>query len=222
MHGKFGAASLLQGGPGPHNWCSPLAQYVLGIEPKIVLADIPDYEVQQKLLHLQQCTNEEEFGILIDDLDDRFDAGYNKAKVTLTDKEDIIMKVSRYYVISRQLEEMQQMCKGLNSFGLLDSLKDFAASALSEFVDDPKMLKSSLIKEMYQVEYSKVGTEERSRKEDVLYQRYQFLDELDTGMEKTVMLHDIDAPQEQMRSIGLQAVLRFLTGSSYPPVTFNK
>ncbi len=36
------------------------------------------------------------------------------------------------------------------------------------------------------------------------------------------MLHDIDAPPEQMRSIGLQAVLRFLTGSSYPPVTFNK
>ncbi len=50
------------------------------------------------MLHLQHYTNEEEFGILIDDLDERFDAGYNKAKVTVIDKEDIIMKVSRYYV----------------------------------------------------------------------------------------------------------------------------
>ncbi len=52
VYGKFVAASLLQGGPGPHNWCSPLAQYVLGIEPKIVLADIPDYKVQL----LECCT----------------------------------------------------------------------------------------------------------------------------------------------------------------------
>eukprot|EP00794_Sanderia_malayensis_P014581 gene14581-16084_t len=57
IYGKFAAASLLQGGPGPHIWCRPLTQYVLGIEPKIVLEDIPDYEVQQKLLHIQRCTN---------------------------------------------------------------------------------------------------------------------------------------------------------------------
>eukprot|EP00794_Sanderia_malayensis_P014582 gene14582-16085_t len=138
------------------------------------------------------------------------------------DKDDIIMKLSRYYVISRQLEEIQQMCKGLNSFGLLDSLKDFADSAIAEFVYDPKTLKSSLIKNMYQVEYSKTGTEERDREEDLIYQWYQFLDELNAGMEKEVMLHDIDAPHGQVRKIGLQAVLRFLTGSSYPPVTFKK
>eukprot|EP00794_Sanderia_malayensis_P001841 gene1841-2071_t len=82
IYGKFVAASLLQGGPGPHNWCRPLTQYVLGIEPKIVLEDIPDYEVQQKLLHIQRCTNEEEFSVLIDALDERFDAGYNKPIVS--------------------------------------------------------------------------------------------------------------------------------------------
>eukprot|EP00794_Sanderia_malayensis_P001840 gene1840-2070_t len=124
------------------------------------------------------------------------------------DKDDIIMKLSRYYVISRQLEEIQQMCKGLNSFGLLDSLKDFADSAIAEFVYDQNTLKSSLIKNMYQVEYSKTGTEERDREEDLIYQWYQFLDELDAGMEKEVMLHDIDAPHGQVRKIGLQATFK--------------
>eukprot|EP00794_Sanderia_malayensis_P006636 gene6636-7383_t len=120
----------------------------MGIEPKIVLENI----------------------VLIDALDERFDAGYNKPIVSLMDKDDIIMKLSRYCVISRQLEEIQQMCRGLNSFGLLESLKDFADRAIAESLYDPGPLKSSLIKNIYQVEYSKTGTEERVKEEGRIYQ----------------------------------------------------
>eukprot|EP00112_Aurelia_sp_Birch-Aquarium-sp1_P013568 Seg2881.8 transcript_id=Seg2881.8/GoldUCD/mRNA.D3Y31 product="G2/M phase-specific E3 ubiquitin-protein ligase" protein_id=Seg2881.8/GoldUCD/D3Y31 len=200
MYGKFVALSLLQGGPGPHNWCKPLAQYVLGLEPTISVEHIPDYEVQAKLGEIQQCADEEEFTKLLQDLDERFDAGYNKLQVTLSDKEDLIRKLSRYFVISRQLEEIHQMCKGLDSFGLLDGLKEFAESAMAEFVYEPEALKSSLIKEMYQW--------------------YQFLDELEVGMKKDLMVYDIDALVGKPCTIDLQAVLRFLTGSKYPPVTF--
>ena len=68
------------------------------------------------------------------DFEERFVSGYNKFLIKLSDKADLLQKVSLYYVITRQLEPIQQFTSGLSSYSLLSSLRKFKAQAEKEFI----------------------------------------------------------------------------------------
>ena len=50
--------------------------------------------------------------IILEDFDERFEAGYNKMDIKFENKNNAIETVSRYFIITRQLEEINQFSKG--------------------------------------------------------------------------------------------------------------
>ena len=68
------------------------------------------------------------------DFEERFVSGYKKFLIKLSGKADLLEKVSRYYVITRQLEAIQQFTSGLSSYSLLRSLRKIKAQAGKEFI----------------------------------------------------------------------------------------
>jgi len=70
------ALSLLHGFAGPHNLAKPLAHKILGLKPDLEISDIPDFEVQQKLREIEVCNSKETLSLLMENFDQRFEAGY--------------------------------------------------------------------------------------------------------------------------------------------------
>ena len=93
--------SLLQGVPGPLCSCNPLAECILSDDVKLEA--------------ISNAQSEEELASCLKDFKERFVSGYNKFLIKLSDKADLLQKVSRYYVITRQLEAIQQFTSALSS-----------------------------------------------------------------------------------------------------------
>ena len=72
--------------------------------------------------------------VILDDFDERFEAGYNKMDIQLNNKNNIIEKVTRYFAITRQLEEINQFSKGLKELNVLQNLKLFKDETINEFI----------------------------------------------------------------------------------------
>ena len=51
---------------------------------------------------------QEMLDVILEDFNKRFQIGYNKIDIQLDIKNDIIEKTTRYFVITRQLEEINQ------------------------------------------------------------------------------------------------------------------
>jgi len=76
VYGQMVALSLLHGFAGPHNLAKPLAHKILGLKPDLEISDIPDFEVQQKLKEIEVCNSKETLSLLMENFDQRFEAGY--------------------------------------------------------------------------------------------------------------------------------------------------
>ena len=127
LFGKFVAIGLLKRVPGPHCFCKPLVEYILSDDVTastitVQLTDVPVFEVKEKLETISNAKLEEELASCLKDFEERFVGGYNKFLIKLSDKAYLIQKVSHYYVITRQLEAIQQFTSGLSSYLLLSSL----------------------------------------------------------------------------------------------------
>eukprot|EP00794_Sanderia_malayensis_P010666 gene10666-11795_t len=219
IYGKLIALSFLQGGPGPHNWCRPLANYVFGLDcSEISITDISDFEVQEKLHLVIKSQSQEELDNVLLDFDARFEAGYNKLAVDMSDVEDLVKKVTRYFVISRQLEEIQQVCTGMASKGILQILRKYPKEAVEEFVHAPHKVTAEMIKEMYVIQYdADVNSEHRQKEEDIIFWWYQFLDELEIGQAQELEVFDLSSSDKKAVKLTLLDVFRFLTGAKYLP-----
>ena len=75
--------------------------------------------------------------VILEDCDERFESGYNKMDMQLDHKNDIIEKVTRYFVITRQLEEINQFSKDLKELNVLQNLKLFKDETIKEFIVSP-------------------------------------------------------------------------------------
>ena len=120
LFGKFVAIGLLQRVPRPHCFCKPLVEYILSNDVTasavtVQLTDISVFQVKEKLEAISNGQLEEELSSCLKDFEGRFVSGYNKFLIKLSDKADLLQKVSRYYVITRQLEAIQQFTSGLSS-----------------------------------------------------------------------------------------------------------
>ena len=129
LFGKFFVIGLLQEVPGPHCFCKPLFEYILSDDVTTStiaaqLTDIPVLEVMEKLEAISNAQSEEELTSCLKDFEERIVSGCNKF-LKLSVKDDLFQKVSRYYVIARQLEAIQQFTSGLSSYSLLSSLRKF-------------------------------------------------------------------------------------------------
>ena len=221
VYGKLIALSFLHGGPGPHNWSKPLAQYILGLQPELQIECVPIFEIQKKLNDANKCTTQEELDFVMSSFNERFDAGYNKIFILLEDVAEMTEKVCRFFILTRQLEEIQQLCTGLNSNGILDTLKKHPLEAMKEFIYDPNTLTPDLIRDLYEIEYSQEGTDERTKEQDIVYQWENFLDEINCEQNPDVTFFPIEE-ENKIIKMSLEEVLKFLTGSKYIPMKSYK
>ena len=130
LFGKFVAIGLLQEAPRPHCFCKSLLEYILSDDVTVStitvqLTDVPVLEVMEMLEAISNAQSEEELASCLKDFEERIVSGCNKFLIKLSDKDDLFQKVSRYYVITRQLEAIQQFTSGLSSYSLLSSLRKF-------------------------------------------------------------------------------------------------
>ena len=57
--------------------------------------------------------------VILEEFSERFKAGYNKMDIKFENRNDIIEKVTRYFVIVRQLEKINQFSKSLKELNVL-------------------------------------------------------------------------------------------------------
>ena len=220
--GKIVALSLLHGCPGPHNFCCTLAKNILRSEEnEYSIDDIPDYDVKERVQQLLECKTEAEFSEKQWEIHDiRFEAGYNKPIIRLSDKEEIIRKICKHYIISKQLEEIQQFESGLSSFGVLDVLRRHKDDAFKELTYNAKSLTAGKIRDLYSVLHSE-NQALKEQEEDIVFNFFNFLDELENGAENSkftfavTVLGDEGVQGTKQVAISLEDVLQFLTGSRH-------
>ena len=144
---KFVAICLLQGVPG----CSV-------------------FEVKEKLEVISNAQSKEGLASCLEDVEERFVSGYNKFLIKLSDKADLLQKVSRYYVITRQLEAIQQFTSGLSSYSLLSSLRKFKAQAEKEFIHLTCPITSKYLQDLHTFEFTVTRNENLKQKEKSIIQ----------------------------------------------------
>ena len=72
-----------------------------------------------KLEGISNVESQKMLDVILEDFNERFEAGYNKMDIKLENKNDIIEKVTRYFVITRQLEKINQFSKSLKELNEL-------------------------------------------------------------------------------------------------------
>ena len=103
------------------------------------------------------------------DFKERFVRGYNKFLIKLSDKGDFLQKVSRYYVITEQIEAIQQFTSGLSSYSLLSSLRKFKAQAEKEFIYSTCPITSKYLQGLDTFEFTVTRDENLKQKEKALH-----------------------------------------------------
>ena len=163
--GELIAVGFLLGLPGPRNWSVPLSWYILGSQTPCTISDVPIHAVMVKLESINNAESQKMLDVTLEDVDERFEAGYNKMDIQLDNKNDIIKKVTRYFVITRQLEEINQFSKGLKELNVLQNLKLFKDETIKEFiVSSANKLTSKMLQEIFkEVKYSECEAKNRAR-----------------------------------------------------------
>ena len=108
--------------------------------------------------------------------------------IRLDNKNDIIEKVTRYFVITHQLEEINQFLKGLKELNVLKNLKLFKDETIKEF----KMLQESF----KEVKYSECE-EKQKIEQDIIYNWINILGEVESGVVKEFIQIDITSGVEK-------------------------
>ena len=134
------------------------------------ISDVPIHEVMVKLEGINNAESQNMLDVIFEDFDERFEAGYNKMDIQLDNKNDIIEKVTRYFVITRQLEEINEFSKGLKELNVLQNLKLFKDETIKEFiVSSANKLTSKMLEEIFkEVKYSECE-EKRKIEQDIIY-----------------------------------------------------
>ena len=125
--------SLLNGCSGPYNLSPSLVHYLLNEEKqcsKFKIEEIPNPDTRAKCLKIQETSGENDFSDNVQALDERFDAGFNKASVSLNDTEKLLQTMAYHYVINICHDEILQFKQGLSFGGVLNVLRRFQKSHL--------------------------------------------------------------------------------------------
>ena len=175
------------------------------------------HEVMAKLEGISNAESPKILDVILEDFDERFEVGYNKMNIQLENKNDVIEKVIRYFVIIRQIEEINKFSKGLKEINVLQNLKLFKDETIQEFIVSTNKLTSKMLQEIFkEVKYNKCE-EKRKKEQGIIYNWINILDEVESDVVNEFIQTDITRGVEKERNvkIKLEDVLFFLTGSKF-------
>ena len=231
--GVLVALSLLNGCSGPHNLSPSLVQYILHEDKqfcKFKIGEIPNSYIRSKCQELEETLEEKDFSENVLALDERFDAGFNKASVSFGDKEKLLQTIAYHYVINKCHDEILQFKDGLSFGGVLNVLQRFPKESFAELTDSTEsVITPEDLGVVFEANLSTHGSNLRMAEEDILYNWENFLSNVFRGKvsQTTISIEinddcDIDADTvmetESTEVVTLNDVIMFSTGSYHLPV----
>ena len=226
LFGKLVAVALVNGCPGPHFFCPLLAGYLLDVEKKPTLDEIPkDCEFLGQIRKVSESCDEESFAHAVNGFPERFDMDYTKAVVKLQDKDELVSACIKHVVISIVAEEIYSFKKGLSQFGVLESLRKFPESGILLLMHCEVSFED--VKGCFKPVYSLLGSEIHSKEIEITYKWHRFLKRVSKGqlqcmvrsllsvMEDTLN-QSVSCEGTEAKVLSLSDVLQFGSGSRYP------
>ena len=182
--------------------------------------DVPDVEVRAKLQQIESCSDESHFISIMDSFPERYDCGYLTYMPPFSERKELVRKIAHHCIVSSNIEEIQQFARGLSVYGLLDILKENTDEAKKLLMFDENVMNSENVKTLFVPHFSK---DEKfvSVEEDIIFNFFNFLDEVGNGKIKGVQTIDLTSMEDNLcgvdlknveKVIKLPDVLQFLTG----------
>ena len=218
----FGLA-ILSGCAGPRCLMPCVVAKMFNCESDVFhVEDIPDLEIQAKVNAILSSTSAESFQLAVESFPERFDAGITKFKLSFDEKDLIVQNACKHFCLSKCLEEIQDVVKGMDIFGLSIALSDHPESQL-EFLVCEQSHPRDVIEIFGSVIYTSVDenvSESQEKKDlevDVFYNFSNFIESLD--QDEYIMPDVIEIDEEveftKAKKISISDVVMFLTGSKY-------
>ena len=226
--GKLISLALLNGHQAPQFLSSSVVNHILGwdqqIDPKILIRELAVHldELKTKLVKINDSQDEATFQSLVavSELPERFDIGFNKMCLSLSDKLPLINAVSRHYQVSQCLEEIQSLMKGMGLYGVLDILRKDPAQS-SQLFQLPK-LKVADFESFFLPVFAESGSNEKAKEDEIYLFWVRFLK--DCGRERIkASVVTLDSVSEGAMTaskdvtLRLQDIMKFCTGSTHMP-----
>ena len=133
--------------PGPRNCSVPLSWYILGSQTPCTISDVPIHEVMIKLEGMNNAESQKMLDLILEDFDKHFEIGYNKMDIQLDNKNDIIEKATRYFVITHK--EINQFSKCLKELNVLQNFELFKDEMIKAFIVSANKLTSKMLQEIF-------------------------------------------------------------------------
>lgn len=230
LFGKVVALSLINSHPGPHYFCPSVANFLIDSGPvtnqKELLMELPRKcaPLREKLEKIAECTDEQVFAQLVDDLPERFEFGFSKNRVFIKDKLLLLQAASRHFLVSCCMEEIMSFKEGLAHCNVLSNLQMFRDEAVNVFIKQKLAVKD--FEEIFKPTFSEEGSNRRVKEEQTYCFWLNFLKECQRGklVRKFFNLRDFEEgiETEIEKRLSLQDVLQFLTGAQRKPLVSLK
>ena len=227
IFGQLVALAFLNNASLLHFFSSTVANYILGTECKDGLSSlinelpVDEVTVKAKLNTLLSCETPVAWDEVINQFDEWFDMGINKAKVPIEQKEYLIRTANKHIMISSVAEEIFSFQEGLSLFGVLDALKKFPRDAIKYFVYTEVTMDD--IKKVFVPSFAIKGSSKRASEETIIFNFYQFLKQCARGNVQRTFIDisslEHDDLEEHQQTLSLHDVLRFMSGASHVPIS---
>lgn len=225
--GQLVALAFLNNASLPHFFCSTVAHYILGTECKdglsSLIGELPfdEVTVKAKLNNLLSCETPVASDEAINQFDEQFDMGINKAKIRIEQKEYLIRTANKHIMISSVAEEIFSFQEGLSLFGVLGALKRFPGEAIKYFVYAEVTMDD--IKKVFVPSFAIKSSSKRASEETIIFNFYQFLKQCARGNFQRAFIDisslELDEPEEHEQTLSLNDVLQFMSGASHLPIS---
>ncbi|XP_043101942.1 uncharacterized protein LOC122349884 [Puntigrus tetrazona] len=220
LAGKLIAWSVAHGGPGLKSLDPCLYQLMCTQECSLVNFDwhlIPDADIQDKLQKISSCKTAADLQKLQTEQGDWIcDCGFPgiyRREISVQNVPKIYSFAVRHYIYLRTSNMVHQFTKGLNAYGQFwDMVRTHWIEFLPIFTNMHEPLSRSTFRDLFQIQWSKSGTEKRKAEEKTI--RYWEL------VLKMIEDKKTEAPQNKLQ---FEEVLAFITGADeVPPLGFSQ
>ena len=205
--GQLTALGLLQGSPGPRCFSTTVTDYILtgnveDLKPSV--EEIPNHDVKTRLTELEKLTNADEFKEKASfESDFRFEAGYTKPFVTMSDKE-FLRAVALHYTLLMSLSEANQFIDGLKICNILQLAREYPGIFRSLFEVPNSKLTAEDINSISDPQFSPVGSNKFTTEQNIVFYFNQYLGDVQNGLVVSQVEH-------REVTVNLNQVLEFAT-----------
>ena len=177
------------------------------------IEEIPNNEVKTSLTELEKLTNADEFKEKATfESDFRFEVGYTKPFVTMSDKEEFPRSIALHYTLLISLSELNQFIDGLKICNILQLVREYPDMFRILFEVPNSKLTAEDIDSIFDPQFSPVGSNKFTIEQNIIFYFNQYLEDVQNGLV-------VSQVEDREVTLNLNQVLEFATGAQYVPAS---